>query len=460
MQLKNIKYWSKLLLLTFLFFLSSVLIQIKAQADDLDDIIDEACEELSEEDCEDLRKEAEEQEDQYDTLENQLKNAKKLAKLKREQSRTLENQVQILNLEINDVQGDINSLQKEITTTQRKIDETKEQINLKQKSIKEGQKNLGEMLRSYYRLNQELGLSLISRNDTLSNVFNQSDHLSQLSTKINNSLKIIREEKSSLGEKKEEYEVKQGKLGNQKTELDEERQTLAITKNSKNSLLVRTQGEEANYQALIAKIESQMKQLLIDVDSLSDEQKGELNDILKNADKPKYGLASTSWYYSQTDSRWKNEKLGGSRYTIGDSGCAITSIAMVFTYYDEKVDPEDLADVSFFTSKGYIDWGSADDEFDMKLIKKTNHSSGNIDWDDLEDYIDHDQLVIVYIRAGSIYGPGHYVVVHGYDKKHDDFVVHDPYWGTNLLLGTSRDLVEELHSTSTKVDQMIVYKPD
>ncbi len=445
-----------LLILVMLFVMLFANLQI--QADEFDDRIEEYCKDHSEEECEDFKETVDSEETEYDTLENQLKNAEKLAKLKKQQGQTLTNQLQILNLEMNDVKGDIQSLSSKIAATQKKIDNLEEKIKIKTKNIKENQKSLGEMLRGYHRLNQSFNLSLLSSENGLSQAFSQSDYLSQISTKINSALKIIEEEKELLAEEKENEQLERGKLNSEKSELDKEKQKLDLKKNEKGSLLNRTKGEEANYKALISKIESQMKQLLIDVDSLSVAEQKELDYILKNAEKPKKGLASTNWYYSQLDEEWASEKLGGSRYTIGDSGCAITSIAMVFTYHDEKVDPEDLVDASSFTSQGYIDWSSAPKKFDMKLKKdKYGTYHGNIDWDDVEDLIDDENPVIVYINGGA---GGHYVVVHGYDSKNDDFVVHDPYWGSNLLLGTSKKLVSSLYRRTANVDQMIVYKPD
>ncbi len=443
-KIKNLTKLLPVLIMPFLMFFTLLFFQSNTQADELDDLIDEYCENVSEEKCEDKKEE--------------IENAEKLAKLKGEQAKTLENQIQILNLEIGSVQGDINSLKNEILTTEEKIEKLLENIDNKTKNIEENQKNLSEMLRGYNKLNKELGLTLISRDNGLGSLFSQSDYLSQLSTKINNILKIVKEERDVLKTEREELEIEKGKLSNQKEELDDQKTSLALKKNERNNILVRTKGEEAEYQALINKIEAQMKQLLIDVGSLSAVEQRELNDILKDAKKPKEGTASTSWHYYQTDSRWKNEKLGGSKYTIGEAGCAISSIAMVFTYYSEKVNPEKLADVSSFTKSGYIDWGSATKKFDMNLIKNSGHLAGSINLKNLESYVDKKKPVILYIRAGNLYGPGHYVVVHGYDTKNKDFVVHDPYWGPNLLLSTSKKLVSSLHKKPVVVDQMIIYE--
>jgi uncharacterized protein YvpB len=276
---------------------------------------------------------------------------------------------------------------------------------------------------------------------------------------INMILKIIKEERETLKENREELEIEKGKLDNKKTEVEERRSSLSSKKYEKNSLLNRTEGEEAQYQALINKIESQMKQLLIDVGSLTAAEQGELNDILKNADKPKEGKASTSWYYSQRNSKWAKDEIAGiDGVTMEKYGCAISAVAMVFTYHNENVEPDDIGKrTSFFENDGSIRWAYPAEKYGMKLkSKEYGIYHGNIDWDDVEDLIEADIPVIVFISGSG--RAGHYVVVHGYDSENDDFVVHDPYWGPNLLLGTSKKLVGSLYGTKAKVDQMIVYE--
>ena len=459
-QKNKINKYLKIKFLVLFFLMGIVSVgHFSVSADELDDRIDEICEDMTEEECEDFRDEVDSQESEYDSLENQLKNAERIAELKKQQAKTYANQVELLNLQITGIQTNINSLSKEILTTQEKIDLIKEEIEKKEKSIKENHTNLGEMLRSYYRSNQDLGISLISRDETLTDVFTQSDNLSQISTKINNTLKIIKEEKTALAAERENFEVEKGKLDSQKTDLTQERNEVSSQKNEKNSLLAKTKGEEAEYRALIEKIESQMKQLLIDVGSLTDEEESEINDILEDADEPKEGKASTKWYYSQKDSKWRYDTIGGTSLTMGSYGCAVTSVAMVFAYHGEDVEPDDIAEKNSYFYSGLMDWGDSGllKKYDMELKVKTGHSTSYVDWDDIEDYIDDDLPVIVFIKGSG--SKGHYVVVHGYDDKNDDFVVHDPYWGPNLLLGTSKKIIKSIYG-SAKVDQVIVYKPD
>ena len=49
-------------------------------------------------------------------------------------------------------------------------------------------------------------------------------------------------------------------------------------------------------------------------------------------------------YFSQCDSRWSGDRLGGDGPTICGMGCALTSAAMVAAYYGVDTNPQRLND--------------------------------------------------------------------------------------------------------------------
>jgi ABC-type bacteriocin/lantibiotic exporter with double-glycine peptidase domain len=209
-----------------------------------------------------------------------------------------------------------------------------------------------------------------------------------------------------------------------------------------------------------------MRNLLIDIESLSDAKKRRLRLIQEGAIDPTSGLASESWYYAQDDSEWADDKIAGTNLSMEGWGCAISSVAMVLSYYEEDIKPDDIAENISYFSSGNLVWSevakAASEDFNV--YDSRHLGSKGVDEDDLMDYVDSGYPVIVFIRADSSLGgypKGHYVVVHGYDDDHDDFVVHDPIGGTgpNSLLQTSKDYVSELYGGVT-IDQMIVYKPE
>jgi len=87
------------------------------------------------------------------------------------------------------------------------------------------------------------------------------------------------------------------------------------------------------------------------------------------------------------------------------------------------------------------------------LASTTSH--GNIDWDTVDKEIKNNNPVIVFVKSTKK-GAGHYVVIHSKDKN-GEYVVHDPYWGSNIFLNSTRAYVSALYRGGTTIDQMIVY---
>ncbi|MFW5885091.1 MAG: C39 family peptidase [Patescibacteria group bacterium] len=428
-------------------------------SEDEDEMSEEEKQEVMKETEERFEREIDEKESEREELEDEKENYEKLAELKRQQQKTLRSQMELLDLQIEDMQQDVDTTEKQISQTKADIFQIKENIEEKHQNILKTKERLGEMIKVYHRMNQEIDLKMMSSGGSLTDILNQSDYLSQTSRKVKNSLNLIQEEKEELDQKKEELESKEDELSEELEKLEESRERLGSKKQEKQTLVTRTQNEEARYQSLVNKIESQMRNLLIDLESLSDEKKRKLRLIQEGAIDPTSGLSSTSWYYAQDEGSWANDYIAGSSFKMKDWGCAITSVAMVASYHGEKINPGDIAEeISFFNNSGEIIWGNPAKDLDLELTKNTAHSGVN--WDEVDDYIEMGYPVIVFIRSGT--GAGHYVVVHGYDEDHDDYVVHDPIAGTgpNSLLQTSKEYVSAIYNTSVNVDQMIVYKPE
>ena len=106
-----------------------------------------------------------------------------------------------------------------------------------------------------------------------------------------------------------------------------------MQKSSKETLLEETRGKEYKFQDLLFNVRNQKKTILGDISKLKRDMEVEIARITALAEKPSENLASTSWYFSQNDTRWKNMTIGLSNSTINDYGCAIAAVAMVYKYY-------------------------------------------------------------------------------------------------------------------------------
>jgi len=135
-----------------------------------------------------------------------------------------------------------------------------------------------------------------------------------------------------------------------------------------------------------------------------------------------------------------------------DYGCAITCVSMVFRKNGSSTTPGKMAKEKIFYYD-LIKWPSS---WSPGISLASSISHGNVNWSTINSNISKGHPVIVFIKKTNGRG-GHYVVITGKDDK--DYIVHDPYFGANLYLGTSKSLVGKLGSDSgVKIDQMIIYK--
>lgn len=127
--------------------------------------------------------------------------------------------------------------------------------------------------------------------------------------------------------------------------------------------------------------------------------------------------------FLQGDPHWKDDLLGPTPSTLGGEGCALTSAAMVLSFYGADVDPGRLnrfvTDTKGYTDAGWLYWEAAA-AYPPSLVEKAYEDAPSyflIDWNLL-----HGNPVIVRLRYPN--GITHFVVIVG--KKGWDYLVRDP----------------------------------
>ncbi len=392
----------------------------------------------------------EDKQEQIEDLQRKAESYRQMIEMKQSKAQTLENQIKLMEGQIASLETDILSLQKNIDEISGEIDKLEIQIEEKEKNIENKKKILAGVIQTYYEANQDSLVELFLRNINLSDFLSQSDYATQTSVKVDEVLATVisardelEKDKRELQKKSDEQKEKQGKIIEKKRSLDGEQ-------SSKEALLVQTQGEEQKYQDLLARVEQQKQELLGDIDELSGERSSELAAVEATLEKPKSGLASTSWYFSQRDSRWGDQHIGFSNTLMKSYGCAVTAVSMVLRYHGVDINPGMLAQQPIFYHD-LIVWPKS--WKGVELASSTSH--GNIDWDTIDEEIKNKNPVIVFVKSTKR-GAGHYVVIHSKDKN-GEYVVHDPYWGSNIFLNSTKAYVGALYGSGTIVDQMIVY---
>ena len=127
--------------------------------------------------------------------------------------------------------------------------------------------------------------------------------------------------------------------------------------------------------------------------------------------------------YLQSDPKWSADSLGETPGTLGGEGCAVTSAAMLLSYYGMDIDPgrlnRFLTDHGGYEGTGWIRWESAAD-YSPGLVEKAYEdlpSHALIDWNLMRG-----NPVIVRVRLPN--GITHFVVIVG--KRWFEYLIRDP----------------------------------
>ncbi|EKE19816.1 MAG: hypothetical protein ACD_8C00101G0009 [uncultured bacterium] len=407
-------------------------------------------------------KEQDENDKKIEELEKRAEIYRDIIDIKKKQSETLNDQLSVTDSNIAHVQTLIDINKKKIDDFNSQILRIEKQIKEKEELMELQKKVLSKMMQSYYEASLSSPVVVYLNDDNLASFIIKKDRIAQTSDKMREMVISVKNIKAELEVQSEDVEKKKEEVVSARENLDEKNEDLESIKAQKENLLAQTKGEEARYQQLLARVEAQ-KQELLNIDQLYSSGSFSIgglsaSEYIKKNEPPSSLFSSTSWYYSQKDPRWATVNIGNSKTTdMANWGCAVTSVAMVSKFYGDSITPGQLAKkpiYDFDLIKWQINgWSSAEIELDSKY----GSSHGNISWSAIDAAIKNKKPVIIYIgKSGG--GGGHYVVVHGKDSKTGKYVVHDPYFGANIYLDTSRALVGAgKKSTGTYMDQMIIY---
>lgn len=403
---------------------------------------------------EDLNKQIQEQEAKRAELEKKAAEYQNIISQKQGEIGSLKNQIYIFNAQIGKLEIEINITEGKINQTAAEIIQLEYGLEKTQEDIEEQKYNLGQIIQNIAEYDNTNDLEIILQSDNFSDFFDQLNYLENLQNGIQQkveNLKLLNKKLTLDKETKEEKKIDLEKL---KSELADQKYGLDNQKERKESLLTRTKGEEGQYQKLLANIETQKKSLLGDINRLLQQKAVELARLKELQEKPpKEYWAATDWYYRQDDSRWAKTTIGFSGSLMEDYGCAISSVAMVLTKQGSPITPSQLAKEKIF----YYDlivWPNKWNGVQCANCPPPHTSS--LDWFKLDKELGAGNPVIVFVRANGRNG-GHYVVIH-HKTAEGRYVVHDPLFGENIYLDSTQVYISNLYETTTKVDQMIIYR--
>ncbi|HEY8108431.1 MAG TPA: C39 family peptidase [Patescibacteria group bacterium] len=237
------------------------------------------------------------------------------------------------------------------------------------------------------------------------------DYARSLADELGEMQEDIDRDRKSLVSRKRNVEQLEAEAARQLAELD-------AVRDVKRQLLASTQGQEDAYQRRYDAARAQLIKM----------------GVFGKSGCSRVG--SRVWpdrdgYFNQCDPRWADAKLGYSdSSTLGDFGCGVASLAMVYKLYGNvgHTTPlqmnRELRNVAAFQDD-LLWWNRVGGAYGNRL-DVTVHNGGT-DWGAIDGNLAAGRPVIVWVDRGPI---NHYVVLLRRDGG--DYRMHDPIEGPNL----------------------------
>lgn len=324
---------------------------------------------------------------------------------------TLANQIQIINsqveltlLKITQTENSIKNLEKEIanlTTEIGKLD-----VNLNQLSSV----YVLQIVQNY-KLEKKIPPFAYLISSKLNNFLAQYKYVSNAQKASQNSLVKLETVRSNYDAQKTAKATKQAEMETLKKTLASQKISLNSQKIAKNNLLDATKNDEKKYQQLLTEAQNQLRQLK----SFSSSAGGD--SCLSSSP----GSGSDGNFYSQRDPAWCKQFMGNSQDTIGEVGCYISSISMVFKKLGSGTTPSVYAaDPSRFTlNTAYAKIPSPPSGYQYQQV---GYSASTVDKE-----LSSGRYVIVQVRmSGSVSGMHFIVIISG---SNGNYKIHDPWYG-------------------------------
>ncbi len=362
------------------------------------------------------------------------------------QSVDLQQQLRLLDADLTAKAAGVQKLSEQAATARRELAAVNADLANMQRQRRIAQLDLNRYLRAEYMQTPLNEYFIIAGRQTLAESLAAGAYLNSLQDHADRIAQRLRDVEQQINERQDTAKRTAETLDRLEADARTKQNEVASVRAAKAQLLADTAGQQERYQQQYAQAKAQL------------EASGQFARLARQRGACKVWDAAGS-YYNQLDCRWIDSLLGFSdSSTIGDYGCGVTSLAMVFGVFGITVTPPEL-NTRLRDAHAFLDQPGVNDLLDWR---NTAAASGgklqlvgspyplgrsNVDWNLINSQLTKGYPVIVYIdRPGSI---SHYVVLLG--RQGSDYLMHDPIEGPYQRFS-------QYYSTDA-VYQYITYRP-
>jgi len=344
------------------------------------------------------------------------------------EAQTLSTAIEYFNGQIGLAQAEINKTQVQLNQVEHEIGVLSGKITHLDISLESLSELLLNRIGTTYRLQRADPIYLIFSSQGLGDYFTRYQHLVAVQNHDKEILITMEQTKRSYDQQKTTKEEKQDEIETLQNQLKQQQATLDRQKLEKQTLLVFTRNDEKTYQNLLAIAQAEIASL-----------KGFTStrgDICLGSPQAQ----PDGWYWSQRDSRWCNQQIGNSSYGVGEVGCLISSVAMIWQKHGQSRTPAQIASDTayFFSNTAYMKNPPPVPNY----IQESGYDPSFID-----SKLAEGQPVIVHLNIGTY--DGHFVVLKS--GSNGNYIMNDPWYGPDIPLNN--------YYSVGNIDSMRVFRP-
>jgi peptidoglycan hydrolase CwlO-like protein len=371
---------------------------------------------------------------QADPLEDYAKTQQQLAD-QAAQVKTLSDEMRVLDQTIAAKSEYLKHVTAETEKVRGELAGVNKELGDMQRNKQNAQGKLNKLVRTDYLDGKTSAYFVLASADSLSTMTAASSYLGIFQEKTDGLVNKLDQLERRQEERQNEVTQRVQRLDQLESEAQKESNELAAVRSSKQQLLDSTQGQEDVYRQQYEAARAQLVKL----------------GIFGSSGCSRVGAREwpeTGGYFNQCDPRWSEAKLGFSDdSTIGDFGCGVTSLAIVYEQYGLDTDPLRMNE-SLKRTGGFVgdlmQWRNAAGPSGGALAL-ANNPYGGVDWSAINGQLDAGNPVIVYVDRGTI---NHYVVL--LRRSGTGYIMHDPIEGPNQRFSD--------HYSTSAVQQYITFR--
>lgn len=210
---------------------------------------------------------------QIQILEQQAEQLKGTISQKKEQADTLKNQIANLKGQIASLQIQISLTGKKITKTAIEINDMQNNIFDTQSKIDKQKSTIGQLLLFIDQRDKDSLLSVILKNNDLSDYFRQTQAAINVNTNLMSLVNDLQKTEVQLNQNKNNLEEKKSDFESLKQQQSAQKISLSQVTQGKDQLLKKTKSDEAAYQKLLLETEELQRQANLEVFKLEEQMR-------------------------------------------------------------------------------------------------------------------------------------------------------------------------------------------